>query len=308
MNGDPILALQSLGYTEREASFLYLVANHSGYFLRRQFDYFIDRNKGAIAQNFLEKGRAAGHLEVIDYGESRHVYHLFAKQIYRLFGNAESQNRRRKGDGLIRARLIALDYVLEHDRDHYLETIEDRIHFFGDVRRISPQLFSDRHGKIFSSLASYPISLVDRTRPMTSLVRFLFADEALLSTAKFHRFLSGAERLLRALETFELVYASNSAHNFAEAESAFQNRFAVTSPAKQGYLDTDWQSGHLHEDPKGSHPFHARFTTLLLHANYPKIRRSESRSLGIVRPTGPGISKKTTTKSTVGGSGGSYAG
>jgi hypothetical protein len=275
MTVDLILALQSLGYTEREASFLYLVANHSGYFLRRQFDYFIDRNKGAIAQNFLEKGRAAGHLEVIDYGESRHVYHLFAKQIYRLFGNAESQNRRIKGDGLIRARLIALDYVLEHDRDHYLETIEDRIHFFGDVRRISPQLFSDRHGKIFSSLASYPISLVDRTRPMTSLVRFLFADEALLSAAKFHRFLSVTEPLLRALETFELVYASNSAHNFVEAESAFRHRFAVTSPAKQGHLDPDWQSEHSQEDAKGSQPLHARFTTLLLHSNYPKIRRSE---------------------------------
>ena len=44
--------------------FLYLVAVHSGYFLRRQFDYFIDRNKGAMVMRFLEKARRAGHVEI----------------------------------------------------------------------------------------------------------------------------------------------------------------------------------------------------------------------------------------------------
>ena len=47
MTVDPIIALESLGYTEREAAFLYLVAIHSGYFLRRQFNYFIDRRLGS---------------------------------------------------------------------------------------------------------------------------------------------------------------------------------------------------------------------------------------------------------------------
>ena len=55
MPGDPIPALESLGYTDREAAFLYLAAAHSGYFLRRQFDYFTDRNKGSIVMRFLEK-------------------------------------------------------------------------------------------------------------------------------------------------------------------------------------------------------------------------------------------------------------
>ena len=36
MDYDPISILQNVGYTEREAAFLYLVARHSGYFLRRQ--------------------------------------------------------------------------------------------------------------------------------------------------------------------------------------------------------------------------------------------------------------------------------
>ena len=308
MTVDPILALQTFGYTEREASFLYLVATHSGYFLRRQFDYFIDRNKGAIAQSFLEKARVARHIEVIDYGESRHVYHLFSKPIYRLLGDAESQNRRRKGDGLIRARLIALDCVLERDGDHYLESDEDRTHFFGRVRQISSELFSDRNEKLFAALTTFPISVADRTQPATSPVRFLFADEALLSTVKFSRFLSVIERLLRALGAFEVVYASNSPHNFEGAESEFRARFATTAPAKQETLNAEWRTDSLAESARESAPLHAEFTTLLLHYNYPRIRRNESPSLEMVRRSGLEITTKAAEKRADSRKAGSYPG
>jgi hypothetical protein len=130
MTFDPILGLMSLGYTEREAAFLYLVAVHSGYFVRRQFDYFTDRNKGALVMRYLTKARHAGHLEVLDYQQGWHVYHVSARAIYRLLGDPESQNRRRKGDAQVRARLIALDYVLENDTDHYLESESERVRFF----------------------------------------------------------------------------------------------------------------------------------------------------------------------------------
>ena len=308
MTVDPILALQSFGYTEREASFLYLVAIHSGYFLRRQFDYFIDRHKGAIAQSFLEKARIARHIEVIDYGEARHVYHLFSKPIYRLLGNAESQNRRRKGDPLIRARLITLDYVLANDGDHYLESDADKTHFFGRLRRVPREFFTDHNGKLFPALSSFPISVADRTAPATSLVRFLFADEALLSAVKFYRFLSVTERLLRALGTFELVYASNSAHNFAHAETAFRERFAVVAMPKQGSLSADWREDAPTGSTSESSRLHAQFATLLLHSNYPRIRRNESRSLGIVRRTGLQGLKKVAANTRDGRSGGSYEG
>src|SRR6202022_3398431 len=124
MSVDPVAALESLGYTEREASFLYLVGIHSGYFLRRQFNSFIARKTGAIGQNFIDKARLLGHVDIIDYGQGNYVYHLMAKSFSRLFGNAESQNRRIKGDSEIRLHLMALDYVLEHSDDHFLETIE----------------------------------------------------------------------------------------------------------------------------------------------------------------------------------------
>lgn len=282
MPADPIAALQSLGYTEREAAFLYLVAVHSGYFLRRQFDYFIDRQRGAIAQHFLQKARAAGHVEVIDYGESRYIYHLYAKAIYRLLGNAESQNRRRKGDGHIRARLITLDYILENDGDHYLASPADKLRFFAEARRIPSVNFSGANGILLPALASSPVAIADRVHPASSLVRFLFADEALLTEEKFRRFLTTAEPLLRAIGNFEVIYISNSAHKFPTAEEVFWKHFAAKRLDPQRVLCNDWRRQKARIDSTLS----AKFTTVLFKYHYPSLRRNEVPSLSSVRPLG----------------------
>jgi hypothetical protein len=273
MTGDPIVALISLGYTEREAAFLYLVAAHSGYFLRRQFDYFTDRNKGALVMRFLEKARIAGHIESLDYGQGWHVYHLCSRSIYRLLGDAESQLRRRKGDAQVRARLMALDYVLENEGDHYLESYRERIRFFAKDRRIASRLFTDGNGQLLPLLACFPVSLVDRTRPTLSIVRFTFVDEGLSTTEKFLRFLACADPLLRAVGNFELVYVSGSGFNFPPAKDAFWSRFS----------DAPYRSLRLFDDEVRSIAalprveFKPRFTTVLLEYSYPRIQRSEAR-------------------------------
>jgi hypothetical protein len=285
MNVDPIVSLESLGYTEREASFLYLVAVHSGYFLRRQFDYFIDRQKGAIAQHFLTKARIAGHIEVIDYGQGRHVYHLYAKPIYRLLRNPESQHRRRKGDGSIRARLITLDYILENSTERFLESDEEKVEFFAHARKLPLELFTDDRGKLQPLLAAFPISIAERAHPSSSPVRFLFPDEALLTTEKFSRFLSVIDRLLCALGSFEVIFASSSAHNFPVAEELFRKQFAPPDAATQATFEQDWRENRrvtIERRPPAS----ARFTTILLRYNYPQLRRNESRSLSRVRGSG----------------------
>jgi hypothetical protein len=236
------------------------------------------------------------------------VYHLFSKPIYRLIGNAESQNRRRKGDGLIRARLIALDYVLENDGDHYLESDNDKLLFFSNVRRIPQESFADHKGKLYPPLSSSPTAVVDRARPATSLVRFLFADEGLITAGKFYRFLSVAERLLRALGTFELVYASNSAHNFSDAEAVFRRHFDLSASARQKTLSADWRMASHPRDERDFLPLHAQFTTVLLHWNYPRIRRKEPRSLGMVRSSGLAETETVVANNTVTTRGGSNVG
>lgn len=273
MSADPILALTSLGYTEREAAFLYLVAVNSGYFVRRQFDYFTDRNKGALVMRLLTKARDAGHLQVLDYRQGWHVYHVSARAIYRLLGDPESQNRRRKSDAQVRARLIALDYLLENDTDHYLESEAERVRFFTEDRRIVSETFMGTDGKPHPLLTSFPISLADRTRPAQSSVRFAFIDEGHSTIKKFLRFLSVADPLLRAVANFELVYVSVSAFNFPAAKHAFWSRFSSASPLGLRLFDEDTRS----VAPQHRVRLQARFTTLLLEHSYPKIQRSEVR-------------------------------
>jgi hypothetical protein len=269
MTVDLVVALESLGYTEREAAFLYLVAAHSGYFLRRQFNYFIDRHKGFLAHRFLEKAQDAGHIGLIEYGQGFHIYHLFSKPIYRLLGNADSQNRRRKGDGMIRARLMALDYVLENDTEHYLVSEEERVRFFTEVRCIRADGLTD--GSPFSG--TFPVAVVDRTQPTTSLVRFAFVDEGLLSTRKFCRFLSDMAPLLHELGTFELVYVGCSNHNFLAAEHQFRHQFQPLIPPQQRALLPEM--GRPSQRRRALRD--AQFTTLLFHYSYPPIQRNELR-------------------------------
>lgn len=276
MNNNFVPALQSLGYTEREAAFLYLVATHSGYFLRRQFNYFIERNKGFLAQRFVEKAHAAGHVETIDYGQGFYIYHLFSKPLYRLLGIAESQNRRRKGDNAIRVRLMTLDYVLENDDEHYLKSDEERLSFFTEARDIRPETIPGR----LPFFGAFPISVEDRMHPATSLVRFAFMDEGMLSTRRFSRFLTDMVPVLDALGTFELIYTACSTYNFAAAEREFRHRFQSPVASQQRLLLPEPES----RPESRRFPSGAQFTTLLFHHSYPAIQRNEPR--GSVRGSG----------------------
>jgi hypothetical protein len=81
---DPIPELRKLSYTEREAAFLYLVGVHSGYFLRRQYLAFVEREDGAMVQRFLQKVVELQHVHPVEYATGRHIYHLKSKLIYRV--------------------------------------------------------------------------------------------------------------------------------------------------------------------------------------------------------------------------------
>jgi hypothetical protein len=219
---DPIPCIEGMGYTEREASFLYLVAVHSGYFLRRQFDQFIERHSGAIAQHFLTKARQFGHVTSLDFGQQRHIYHLRHKNFYTLLEDPDSQNRRRKGDAEIKLRLMALDYILLHLAERFLNSREEKTqHFTKELGVSSKDLpASGRHSErpfVDRILISY-----DKER---KAVRFIFMDEGIRSLARFEKFLSDYKRLFTALATFEVAYSSDASNNFPAAKYLFEKTF-----------------------------------------------------------------------------------
>src|SRR5947208_8742263 len=84
MNAKPehIAASRRLSYNETEATFLYLVATHSGYFTRSQFLRYSQQSKGCLVHRFTTKTLTQRHATAKEYGHQTLVFHLFSRQIY----------------------------------------------------------------------------------------------------------------------------------------------------------------------------------------------------------------------------------
>jgi hypothetical protein len=215
---DPIPVLQSAGYTEREAAFLYLAALHSGYFLRRQYLRFIERGRGALAAQFLRRASALGHIQSIACGQARFVYHLTSTEVYTAAGLGASHHRRLKSDATIKSRLMVLDFVLDHLDETLLDTHESKVaHFVGTLGRSESFLPCSR-GTAFSE--EFPILL-----NKDGGISFSYVDEGALSASGFERFLDRHAPLFRSLSGFELLYLADSSRHFDRASRIFAAKF-----------------------------------------------------------------------------------
>ncbi len=221
MEYDPIQSFEAIGYVQREASFLYLVAVHSGYFLRRQYHSFTGREGGRMTTRFLTKAHRHRHIQVIECGQRRHIYHLTAKPIYAALGLAGSQHRRIKSDAYIKSRLMVLDFMLDHLDADVLITEAAKVDFFttqcGVKLELLPQSYKGRP-LYFSD--NFPI-LVTRI----GVPRFTFFDEGQVSSSRFENFLEQYQPLFRALRASELIYLADTEANVRRAKVVFERGF-----------------------------------------------------------------------------------
>ncbi len=125
-----LAALQDLGYTHAESTFLYLVATHSGYFTRRQFlDFTNHDNRGKYVYSFTRKTLVRCHARATEYGRQTHIYNLYSRLVYGAIDKDNLRNRRRQSKELTRTRLYILDFVLNHPVHHYFETEADKVRY-----------------------------------------------------------------------------------------------------------------------------------------------------------------------------------
>jgi len=220
---DPIPVLQSAGYTEREAAFLYLAALHSGYFLRRQYLRFIERGRGALAAQFLRRAFALGHIQSIACGQVRFVYHLTSIEVYTAAGLGASHHRRLKSDATIKSRLMVLDFVLNHLGETLLDTDAAKVSHFTETRGLSESILPRSRGVAFAE--EFPAIL-----NKDGGVSFSYIDEGALSASGFEHFLDRYTSLFRALPGFVLLYLSDSAQNFERAQNLFASKLADERP------------------------------------------------------------------------------
>jgi hypothetical protein len=253
---DAIDTISHLGYSEREAAFLYTVGVHSGYFLRRQFTAFVQRERGAIATHFLRKAQRFGHVREIQCETGRSLYQLYSRMLYRILSGGDSQNRRAKSTREIRRRLILLDYVLSRlGHGEFMDSPNSRQGFL-------TKLGVDAEALGTSVKFGEPVPLSVHKTEYGLQVRLSFVDEGQRSLAKFERFLKTHDRLLCTLPDFEVVYVATTPQHFENARRMFDHNFPeVATMATETSMAAD--SRGATKAPR------ATFSTELITASYP---------------------------------------
>ena len=121
MNAKPehIAYIRRLGYNETEATFLYLVATHSGYFTRSQFLRYTRQSKGCLVHGFTTKALTQGHATAKEYGYQTLVFHLFSRQIYGAIDKDNLRNRRQLStERIVSAVTVAINTTLDAFPDY----------------------------------------------------------------------------------------------------------------------------------------------------------------------------------------------
>src|SRR4029077_838520 len=220
--------LSSLGYTEDEARFLYLVATHSGYFSMRQFLQFTGTKSGDKSMAFSQKLLGKGHATARSFLRNGLVYHLFSRIAYRAIGRENLRNRRAHSLEHIRTRLVALDFVLAHLQYEYLETEDDKLNYFCQQLDIPKELLPRKRysGAVHSKTTEryfvdkFPMFLSSGSFS-SPVVTFTFVDPGLGIMDSFKTHLLAYESLFEALPEVRLVYISPRPTQFEVARKTF---------------------------------------------------------------------------------------
>jgi hypothetical protein len=221
MNTYALESLMRIGYTDREATFIYMVAVHSGYFLQRQYTESVNRKRGGIATRFIRKAIGLGHIRALLCSEGRHIYHLSGKQVYRAIDQGDSQSRRLKSNPEIKRRLVALDYILLNlGRQSFVESIDDRQQLFASLQ---VKKAASESAARFLQYVLVSFARIDQSVS----VRFAFIDDAMCSTSQFAKFLEAYGELIRDLERVEIRYVSTSPINFKSAKRVFEQHMPM---------------------------------------------------------------------------------
>src|SRR5262249_52415089 len=160
----------------------------SGYFLRRQFLAFTGGIKGWKDVALLEKLKARGHARSSVYRHERMVYHLCSKPLYEALGEPNNRNRREHQPATIKNKIMALDFVLEHQGCQFLATEREKLNYFVETGKVAGEdlptkLYASPYGHAPAAkhfVESYPIFLSAAPRG-AAVPHFCFIDQGLES-------------------------------------------------------------------------------------------------------------------------------
>lgn len=199
-------------------------ALHAGYFLMRQ----IAPKGGTVANRFHKRVLAFRHAKATTGACNARLYHLCGKSLYRALEQENNRHRRAHNPFHVRAKLIGLDYVLEHPAFDFLPTEQGKVAFF-DSLKISRAFFPTRTytGKDGETdryfIDKYPV----RIDPATRQVSFCFVDDGAYSEMSFDAWLTNYTPLIKAIPGAQVVFVSDNPGRFKRANKTFSQRFIL---------------------------------------------------------------------------------
>lgn len=250
-------ALQGLGYTGREAAFLYLVATHSGYFTQRQFLEFTQTQKGDTVSRFIGKALRHHHVRAVQCAYHTYLYNLFSRPLYAALDRENLRNRRRHSHEMIETRLRILDFVLAFPDEPYIETEAEKVAYFRDRLGLPSPLLP---GRIYQGIGSasttkrcfvdrFPIFLpqAENKLSLPPAVTFTYCDEDSPGLARYVTHLRQHENFLRRLPAVNFIYAAPQASKFQRARAFFDRLFGTEGPLDAHHLIRYFQLRRLWE-------------------------------------------------------------
>jgi len=220
-------ALEALGYTQQEASFLYIVATHSGYFTARQFLAFTGAHWGKRTMTFWNRLKTKRHARAECFPQSGVVYHLFSRRLYRQIERENLRNRRAHELDFIKRRIAILDFVLLNQDYQYLETEPDKVRFFCGALSVEKHYLPVRlyvGRRTSRTSVRYFVDKFPMFLPSPSpVVTFTYIHDGGAAFVDFVHHLESYLPLFRQLSEFRFVYASRTDSHFAKATELFNS-------------------------------------------------------------------------------------
>ena len=223
--------IKSLGYTESEARFLYIVAVFSGYFTLGQFRAFTGASYGKRPTSFARKLIEQGHARICGQARGGSLFHLFSRTIYGQMEKDNLRNRKRHSLGFMRTRLVLLDFVLGNLDLAYFETEQEKVNFFCQDLGISKEYLpatvyegaAPDQKTIRHFVDKFPLFAAPPFPGLPPVVTFSYVDAGFERPPQFASHLAAYQSLFRQLNSLRFLYIATQEAYFHGIAERFQS-------------------------------------------------------------------------------------
>ncbi len=183
----------------------------------------------------VERMAANRHCRVTVFPNNTGVFHLSSRPLFEALGDPNNRNRRQRSPSAVKTKLMALDFVLAHPERTYLATECEKVDYFANHGKISPDLlprkvYSSKHSDdetIRYFIEKFPLFVSSADADSSPVVSFCYVDPGPRTPAGFDTFLNQYSRLFSQLGTLRLFFIADTKRHFQAARRRVKSLVAL---------------------------------------------------------------------------------